>query len=206
MKKHVGFGLNIAALGLFFPGILLPMFAMNMEMAAVFNRSELTSSLVDKELSIMATVSELWSDDRLLVAGLIFFFSVCIPLLKTSLVSLAYFLKCQHKEKKILGFIAAIGKWSMADVFVVAIFLAILSTNHAETANSHQFSVFGLKMAIDISTQTLSAAGQGFYFFSGYCLVSLFGTHLAFSASKKANEVAKSETATTETVATDIKN
>lgn len=184
MKKHLGFGLNIAALGLFFPGILLPMFAMNMEMAAVFNRSELTSSLVDKELSIMATVEELWTDQRLLVAALIFFFSVCIPLAKTSLVSLAYFLKNNQTEQKILRFVAGIGKWSMADVFVVAIFLAILSTNHAETSDSHQFSVFGLKVAFDISTQTLSAVGQGFYFFTAYCLVSLLGTQLALSASK----------------------
>ena len=72
----------------------------------------------------------------------------------------------------------------MADVFVIAVFLAILSTNHAETADSHQLSVFGFKIALDISTQTLSAAGEGFYYFTGYCLLSLLGTHLAYSSVK----------------------
>ncbi len=185
MKKHLGFGLNIAALGLFFPGIILPMFAMNMEMAAIFNKSELTSSIVDTELSILATVEELWADQRLLVAALIFLFSVCIPLIKTSLVSIAYFSKNSLTQNRLLGWVAGIGKWSMADVFVVAIFLAILSTNHAETSESHQFAVFGLKIAFDISTQTLSSAGQGFYYFTAYCILSLVGTQLAYSAARQ---------------------
>lgn len=193
MKKHIGFGLNIAALGLFFPGIILPMFSMNMEMAAVFNQSTLTSSIVDKELSILTTVEELWLDQRLLVAALIFLFSVCIPLFKTSLVSVAYFTKDSLKQARLLGWVSGIGKWSMADVFVVAIFLAILSTNHAETADSHQFAIFGLTIAFDISTQTLSAAGQGFYFFTAYCILSLLGTQLAFSAAKRHAQQSPSE-------------
>lgn len=184
IKKHLGFGLNILALGLFFPGILLPMFDFNMDMAATINSSVLSSTIVDKELSIMATVEELWSDQRLLVAALIFLFSVCIPLLKTTIVSIAYFVRSAALEKKLLGFISAIGKWSMADVFVVAIFLAILSTNHAETASNHQLNILGFKIAFEISTQTLSAVGQGFYYFTAYCIVSLFGTQIALSAAK----------------------
>jgi uncharacterized paraquat-inducible protein A len=185
MRKHLGFGFNIAALALFFPGILLPMFSLNMEMAANLSGSQLGTSLVDKELSIMATIEELWQDQRLLVAALIFLFSVGIPLIKSILVSIAYFMKHSRVEKRLLTFVAHIGKWSMADVFVVAVFLAILSTNHADTADSLQLSVFGFKIVLDISTQTLSAAGEGFYYFAGYCLLSLLGTHLAFSSLNK---------------------
>lgn len=185
LRRHIGFGLNIGALLLFFPGILLPMFALNMEMAAKLNTSVISSKLVDKELSIMATVQELWQDQRLLVAGLIFLFSVCIPLTKSILVSIAYFKRRTGIEKKLLKWVASIGKWSMADVFVVAIFLAILSTNHAETADMHQFKLFGFSLSLDISTQTLSAVGMGFYCFTAYCLISLLGTHLAHSAAMK---------------------
>lgn len=185
LKKHLGFGLNIAALGLFFPGILLPMFALNMEMTAAISSSTLTSTLVDKELSIIATVQDLWTDQRLLVAGLIFLFSVCIPLLKTALLTVAYFKRNTPLEGRLIGFVSSIGKWSMADVFVVAIFLAILSTNHTETSSAQQLSLFGFKIAIDISSQTFSSIGQGFYFFTAYCLLSLLGTQLALSASKK---------------------
>jgi hypothetical protein len=183
-KKHLGFAFNIVALGFFFPGILLTMFSFNMEMAANISGSAITSSLIDKELSIMATVSELWDDQRLLVAVLIFAFSVCIPLLKTILVCFAYLTKSIQVEKRLINFVSAIGKWSMADVFVIAIFLAIMSTNHADTNNSEQFSVFGFNIALDISTQTLSAAGEGFYYFTVYCVLSLIGVHLASSAIK----------------------
>lgn len=189
MRKHLGFGLNLAALGLFFPGILFPMFSFNMEMAANLSGSKLGTSIVDKELSIVATIDELWHDQRLLVAGLIFLFSVGIPLIKSILVSIAYFMRHSQVEKKLLTFVAHIGKWSMADVFVIAVFLAILSTNHADTSDTHQLSVFGFKIVLDISTQTLSAAGEGFYYFTGYCLLSLLGTHLAYSSIKGTNEI-----------------
>lgn len=188
LRKHIGFGLNIAALGLFFPGIFLPMFKLNMELAANISGSSLVSALVDKELSIIATVTELWHDQRTLVAALIFLFSVCIPLLKTLMVSFAYFQTSAIRERAVLSFVSSIGKWSMADVFVVAVFLAILSTNHADTATVHELRAFGFKLALDISSQTLSSVGQGFYLFTAYCLVSLAGTHLYFSGTKKVGQ------------------
>ena len=184
MKKHLGFALNIIAIGLFIPGIILPMLSLSMEMGINVMGSNFTPNLIDKELSIIATVEELWLDQRFIVAILIFLFSVCIPLLKTSLVSLSYFIKNADKEAKILKFVASIGKWSMADVFTVAIFLAILSTNHSETANREAISAFGLNIDLLISSQTLSAAGAGFYYFTGYCLLSLLGTHLSQSSHK----------------------
>ncbi|MFA3791754.1 paraquat-inducible protein A [Aliiglaciecola sp. SL4] len=184
MKRHIGFALNILAIGLFFPGILLPMFSLDMDLAASLGGSVLSSDIVDKELSIMATIDELWHDQRILVASLILLFSVGIPLLKTTMVCIAYFLPGHKLERIFLSVVSNIGKWSMADVFVVAIFLAILSTNHAETTDSHTFAVFGFKMSLEISTQTLSNAGQGFYYFAGYCLLSLLGTHFSIKGVK----------------------
>ena len=192
ITRHLGFSLNVLALALFVPGILLPMFALNMELAALLGNSSLTSDLVDKELSILATVSDLWHDDRMIVAALIFAFSVCVPALKTTLVTAAYVRPDTVFEGRLLRFVGTIGKWSMADVFVVAIFLAILSTNHAETNDVHQFSILGFSMSLEISTQTLSAVGQGFYFFTGYCLMSMAGTQLALYSWKKRQSIAYS--------------
>jgi hypothetical protein len=192
ITRHLGFSLNVLALALFVPGILLPMFALNMELAALLGNSSLTSDLVDKELSILATVSDLWHDDRMIVAALIFAFSVCVPALKTTLVTAAYVRPDTVFEGCLLRFVGTIGKWSMADVFVVAIFLAILSTNHAETNDVHQFSILGFSMSLEISTQTLSAVGQGFYFFTGYCLMSMAGTQLALYSWKKRQSIAYS--------------
>lgn len=49
-KVHLGFALNIIALGLLFPGILLPMFSLNMEMLAAVGGSSLQTDLVNKQL------------------------------------------------------------------------------------------------------------------------------------------------------------
>ena len=187
IKKKLGVSINLLALFLFFPGILLPMFSLTMEMTAKVSGTDLSSTLVDKELSLITTIQELFQDDRLFVALLILIFSICIPMIKTFLVSIA-FLKREHAiERKIISFVSSIGKWSMADVFVIAIFLAVLSTNHAETSDMQQLAIFGFKLNLHISSETLSVVGAGFYYFTAYCLLSLLGTHIYQSAMK--NEI-----------------
>lgn len=182
MMRHIGFSLNILAILLFIPGIFLPMFALNMDVQAHISSASLSSELINKELSLLTTIEELWLHDRILVALLIFAFSICIPLLKTLLSTWAYLKRNTELERKIINFIGKIGKWSMADVFVIAIFLAVLSTNHSETENHQTIGVFGFNLDLIISSETLSAVGHGFYFFTAYCLLSLLGTHLSQSA------------------------
>jgi len=179
MLKHISFYLNLAALALFFPGILLPMFSLNMDVTAGVGVSRLTTDIVNKELSLLATIEELWQDQRLLVAALIGFFSICIPLLKSLLLAIAYIKRESKLEQRLINFVATIGKWSMADVFVVAVFLAVLSTNHAETASHHQLVLFGFKVNVQMSSETLSMVGAGFYYFTAYCLLSLLASQLA---------------------------
>lgn len=189
LQKHIGFALSIIAIGLFVPGILAPMFTLNMELAVALAGPSISSELVNKELSIIGTVQELVHDDRLLVALLIFAFSVVIPLIKTSLITAVYFTKSIEFQHKISKFVAVIGKWSMADVFVVAIFLAVLSTDHAQNAEQHQLSFFGMSLDFEISTQTLSNVGMGFYYFVGYCVISLIGSQLMLSAINRSQNI-----------------
>jgi uncharacterized paraquat-inducible protein A len=178
LMKKLGFAINLLALCLFVPGIMLPMFALKMEMTANVSGNSLSSTLVDKELSLITTIQELFQDDRILVGLLILIFSICIPVLKTLLVSFAFWKRETAVESKIIKFIASIGKWSMADVFVIAIFLAVLSTNHAETSDIKQLVLFAFKIDLHISSETISMVGEGFYYFTAYCLFSLLGTHL----------------------------
>ncbi len=184
MKKHLGFFLNLVAIGLFIPGILLPMFSLSMDMTAQVANTSLNTDLFAKQLSLLQTVEELYNDKRVLVAALIFLFSICIPIFKSMLITLAYFKRHTQLERHIYSFVSAIGKWSMADVFVVAVLLAVLSTNHAETASNQQLVLFGFKIDLLISSQTLSAVGHGFYYFVAYCLLSIFSTQLGHSSIK----------------------
>jgi paraquat-inducible protein A len=182
IKKHLGFFFNLIAIALFIPGILLPMFSLNMAMTANVSGAKITNTIIDKNLSLLQTIQELWQDDRLLVALLIFAFSISIPVLKFILLSIAYAHKNSRLEISVYKFISQIGKWSMADVFVVAIFLAVLSTNHADTEAQQQLVLFGFKLDFIVSSETLSALGPGFYFFTSYCLLSLLGSSISNSS------------------------
>lgn len=177
--KHLGFALNLLALCLFFPGILLPMFSLKMEVTAKLASSGLSTDIVNKELSIITTLEELWQDERILVAIMIGLFSIAIPLMKSALMTWSYVCKDVFRQQKLVKFVGSIGKWSMADVFVVAVFLAVLSTNHAETVDKQQISMLAFKFEMLVSSETLSTVRSGFYYFTGYCLLSLLGTHLS---------------------------
>ena len=185
MLRHLGFIFNLVAIALFIPGILLPMFALNMDMSASIGTSALTTNVINKELSLIQTIDELWQEQRTLVAMLIFVFSICIPISKTALITIAYLKSKSKIEKAITKFVNAIGKWSMADVFVVAVFLAVLSTNQSETVSGQTFALFGLQINLIIASETISALGVGYYYFVGYCLLSILGSQLSFYGSKR---------------------
>ena len=75
--------------------------------------------------------------------------------------------------KKVLGLIS---KWSMADVFVVAIFLVFLATDGANELQNQSLSVMGLSVNIAVKAIMTSELLNGFYYFTGYCLLSILHT------------------------------
>lgn len=123
-----------------------------------------TVDAFDKTRSILGTAQELYANNHLLVAILIVAFSVGVPLIK-ALILLSVMLPVRNSVKRILLSISnAISKWSMADVFVIAIFIAFLAGNGIQESR-------GL---VDFE----ASLGKGFWFFLGYCLVSILGTQL----------------------------
>ena len=118
----------------------------------------------DKTRSIVGTATELYANGHLPVAVLIVLFSVVVPLFK-ALVLIAALCPLAPRWRRRLASVAdASGKWSMADVFVIAIFVAFLAGNGIRESR-------GL---VDFE----ASLGPGFWYFLGYCLVSLLGTQL----------------------------
>jgi paraquat-inducible protein A len=71
--------------------------------------------------------------------------------------------------------------------------LSVLSTDHAQSVEQHQLSFLGMSVDFEISTQTLSNVGMGFYFFVAYCLVSLIGSQLMLSAINRSKKIMKNK-------------
>jgi hypothetical protein len=114
--------------------------------------------------SILGAVRNLYDVGSPLPATLILLFSVVVPVTKSALVTWAVFMRDTVSRRRTLDVVEAIAKWSMADVFVVALFityLAAVATQSAPAVGSPPLVAF------------VAQFGPGFYWFTGYCLYSL---------------------------------
>src|SRR5687768_9486149 len=76
--------------------------------------------------SIVSSVQRLYEVGSPIPATLILLFSVIVPVTKAALVAWAFFLARGLWRQRTLRLVEMIAKWSMADVFVVALFIAYL--------------------------------------------------------------------------------
>jgi hypothetical protein len=116
--------------------------------------------------SIVGSVRRLYEVGSPVPATLILLFSVIVPLLKTALVTWAFFFAKERDRQRTLGFVETIAKWSMADVFVVALFIAFLAAKASAAPTPGPGAAPAL---IAFSAHF----GPGFYWFAAYCLFSL---------------------------------
>ncbi len=143
----------------------LPEFIVQMAERVVDNlRVSGTVSAFDKTNSIIGTARELFNNNHRSVAFLIILFSVIIPVLKALLLLFAQLPLRPAIKNRLLWVSSVTSKWSMADVFVVAIFVAYLAAKGMQENR-------GL---VDFDADL----GSGFYFFLAYCLISILGTQL----------------------------
>lgn len=100
-------------------------------------------------------------------------FSVVFPVLKiTSSMAFYYNFRNARKNKWIEFFVLKSGKWSMADVMVVAIFMAYIGFNGIITSQFGKLST--TSKDIVILTTNGTALQPGFYLFFTYAMLALF--------------------------------
>lgn len=123
--------------------------------------------------------------DLQLVGWLIFAFSVLFPVLKLTSVFCCLFHPPLRSNKTIDFLLNRIGKWSMADVMVVAIFMAYVGFSGILTEQLHQLENSAARA--EILTTNGSSLQTGFFAFLAFVILSLLKTrHLERSASEKA--------------------
>ena len=134
-------------------GLLTPIFSL-----VVSQNVPVLEQVVLKQDSkgVLDTILALFRANQLFVGTLLLVFSVVTPILKTALTFLV--LSGGDKRGRIARFVKSLGKWSMADVFVVALFLVMLSLGSD-----------GL---------TDARLGIGLYYFAAYVLLSLLATQI----------------------------
>lgn len=124
------------------------------------------------------------SVQMIFVGILIFTFSIVFPSVKLICSYLYSLSNDKIKENKIIQFfVVKSGKWSMADVMVVAIFMAYIGFNGIVGSQMDNLSRSGQSMEI-LTTNGTHLTG-GFFLFLGFCLASLF---LSSAITRKSNE------------------
>jgi hypothetical protein len=129
--------------------------------------------------SIVSSVRRLYEVGSPVPATLILLFSVIVPLGKGLLVGWAMFMKNEDRQRRTLGFVEMIAKWSMADVFVVALFIAYLAAQASATPTT------GPNAEPPMIAFT-ARFGPGFYWFAAYCLFSLATQQFTFRVAANA--------------------
>lgn len=154
-RNGAGLLLLLLALGLLYPGLTQPMMNLTVEATLpLIGRME----FYNQTQSIMQSIAALFNSGNTVVAVLILFFSVVVPLLKAALLLLACVLPAPQWRFYCHQTVLIIGKWSMADVFVVGIFIAY--------------------MAGQAHPQMQASVYAGFYYFAGYCVCSVLGAQV----------------------------
>lgn len=119
---------------------------------------------------IASTIMKLFSSGNAVLGFLIFLFSIAVPLAKVGLMLYATYTSGESHETA-LKIIKAVGKWSMADVFVVAVLLAMFAIGGDETTDAF--------------------TGPGIYFFAAYCMLSMWASVLLARTHGHASEVSE---------------
>jgi hypothetical protein len=121
--------------------------------------------------SIVGAVRRLYEVGSPMPATLILVFSVIVPLGKAGMVAWAVLASGDDARRRTLRFVETVAKWSMADVFVVALFITYLAAR-ASTAPTQ------VPEAAPALIAFTAQPGPGFYWFAAYCLFSLASQQL----------------------------
>jgi hypothetical protein len=131
-----------------------------------------------KSKSILEVVNLMLFQDRidLLVVGiLVLLFSVIFPVSKL-IASILYVYFSRLRSAGIIKFMVfKTGKWSMADVMVIAIFMSYIGFSGIITEQLRQLESIALD--VDVLTTNRSSLQAGFYLFTSFVILSLLISH-----------------------------
>ena len=173
--------LTLVNLALLIPGVTLPIYSVEIttvvEASIIPDPIEVT--VYQQTRSILGAVRELWRSADYLVSFLILLFSIIVPLTKGSMLLASIYVGKATVKKWLVLAVDLIGKWSMADVFVVGVFLAYLATRDQGQENVFPVPI-PLVGPVEVGMQThlTSTLGPAFSYFLGYCLFSIFWTQV----------------------------
>lgn len=119
--------------------------------------------------SIVSALQKLYQSGQLVIAGIIFLFTILTPIFKSMMLLVVLFSQNLHFSQKSIRVLKTIGKWSMLDVFVIAILVTYFTTKSGG--------------ATDATLQI------GVYYFVAYVIASMVLTYLINYNNNSSNQI-----------------
>ena len=182
-----GLSLMIVAIAFLVLGIFVPMLeiaAFHTDLTVAID-NDLASSIVGDERvfkgdtvyyyqckSVWQLIGMLFKSNNLVVGSAILLFSVIFPIVKMLVSGWLIMARKPSRYQKLEKVVGKIGKWSMADVFVAACFLAFLS-------------FYNMNAGVDTEATTL----PGLYFFLTYVVLSILSSSIVSIAMRRRSEL-----------------
>jgi len=149
--------LSFLYLGLQTPFLEVEAFSKDLEVNAILTKTfEGRTYYLYQNKSVFELIKLLFSGGNLLVGLCVVLFSIVFPLFKLFASLVAFLFPDTKPAQRSLSIINKLGKWSMADVFISAVFLAV-------------FSFANMNVGVDTASNTLI----GLYFFLAFVLLSI---------------------------------
>ncbi|MEQ9307981.1 MAG: paraquat-inducible protein A [Balneolaceae bacterium] len=176
--------LTLICIILLMVGILLPMINIDARISEMnFQLMGESITFTDQVLyfkskSILEVVTLMLSNSKIdvkLVGFLVLLFSVLFPFSKL-ISSLIYLFSEKAKNSKVVSFLVfKTAKWSMADVMVVAIFMAYIG--FSGIISEQLADIEKIAKNLDILTTNASSLQVGFFIFTSFAVLSLIISH-----------------------------
>jgi hypothetical protein len=156
--RPVLFALTACSVNFFLIGIIAPAMVIWTAPSIPLASGNLNFVLQHEVRGIAAIIWDLLTNGHWIIGGFLLLFSIVTPLTKASLTFFVSGSRSHRVNYRIGQVLHTIGKWSMADVFVAAVLLALYALKFQEA--------------------TKSIPCLGLYYFIGYCLLSMTTTEL----------------------------
>ncbi len=190
-------GLTIISMILLYLGVILPMididarlneFSFNIIGNNITFDQQVLYFQSKSILDVTWTLLEGTGIDLKIVGLLILLFSIVFPFFKLLLSTLFLFVEKIEQSKLAQNVIFYLGKWSMADVFVVAMFMAYIGFYGLVTSQMGEIAPNDGGYAVE--TLNYSKLSPGALFFTSYCILSIITSiiinrHFVFSNNKE---------------------
>jgi paraquat-inducible protein A len=148
-RNVVALVLVLLSYGALIPGLTWPLITITASFNLMGNKIE----IFNQTRSIVHSIKDLHESGNDVVAGLILLFGIVVPLVKGVLLGLVALMRRGLWRWRLFALVRSISKWAMADVFAMGIYVAFLAGQASQNLDA-QIRV-------------------GFYYFVGYCIVSL---------------------------------